>query len=76
VRDEVADRELETWLVVDGSASLDFGTALCEKRDLAVAAVGAVGFLTAGLVDRRRAYEVLVAYALAPFLAPEHWSAP
>lgn len=29
---------------------------------------GAVGILTAGLVDRQRAYEVLVAYALAPFL--------
>ena len=31
--------------------------------------IGAVGVLTAGLVDRRRAYEVLVAYALAPWLA-------
>jgi non-canonical (house-cleaning) NTP pyrophosphatase len=29
---------------------------------------GAVGILTAGLVDRQRAYEVLVSYALAPFL--------
>ena len=47
VRDTVADRELETWLVVDGSASLDFGTADCEKRDLATAAVAAFGFLTA-----------------------------
>ena len=34
---------------------------------------GAVGILTAGLVDRQRAYEVLVSYALAPFLAPEFW---
>jgi inosine/xanthosine triphosphatase len=31
---------------------------------------GAVGILTAGLVDRQRAYEALVAYALAPFLTP------
>jgi inosine/xanthosine triphosphatase len=31
---------------------------------------GAVGILTDGLVDRQRAYEVLVAYALAPFLTP------
>ena len=31
---------------------------------------GAVGILTAGLVDRQRAYEALVAYALAPFLLP------
>ena len=35
VRQMIADRELETWLVVDVSASLDFGTAGCEKRDLA-----------------------------------------
>src|SRR4051812_21965296 len=46
VRDTVADRELETWLVVDGSASLDFGTAECSKRDLAQAAAAAFGFLT------------------------------
>jgi len=46
VRDPVADRELETWVLVDCSASLDFGTANCEKRDLALAAVAAVGFLT------------------------------
>jgi uncharacterized protein (DUF58 family) len=46
VRDEVADRELEGWVLTDLSASLDFGTALCEKRDLAVAATAAVGFLT------------------------------
>lgn len=32
---------------------------------------GAVGILTAGLVDRQRAYEVLVSYALAPFLTEE-----
>ena len=36
--------------------------------------VGAVGILTAGLVDRQRAYESLVAYALARFLAPEHYA--
>ncbi len=32
---------------------------------------GAVGILTGGLVDRQAAYEVLVTYALAPFLNPE-----
>ena len=47
VRTTVADRELEMWLVVDNSASLDFGTANCEKRDLALAAAAAFGFLTA-----------------------------
>lgn len=31
---------------------------------------GAVGILTGGLVDRQRAYEALVTYALAPFLSP------
>jgi inosine/xanthosine triphosphatase len=35
---------------------------------------GAVGILTADLVDRQRAYEVLVTYALAPFLTPELYS--
>jgi inosine/xanthosine triphosphatase len=35
---------------------------------------GAVGILTADLVDRQRAYEVLVSYALAPFLTPELYS--
>ena len=34
---------------------------------------GAVGILTAGLVDRQRAYEVLVTYAIAPWLTPEYW---
>ena len=46
VRPAVADHELTAWVVADLSASLDFGTALCEKRDLAVAATAAVGFLT------------------------------
>ncbi len=45
VRMPVADRELETWLIVDLSASLDFGTATCEKRDLAVAAAAALTYL-------------------------------
>jgi uncharacterized protein (DUF58 family) len=46
VRQTVADRELETWAVVDLSPSLDFGTARCEKRDLAIVAVAAVAHLT------------------------------
>jgi uncharacterized protein (DUF58 family) len=48
IRETVADRELETWVVVDLSASLDFGTAACEKRDLAVAGMAAVAHLTGG----------------------------
>jgi uncharacterized protein (DUF58 family) len=46
VRETIADRELETWAVVDLSASLDFGTANCQKRDLAIAGLAAVGHLT------------------------------
>jgi uncharacterized protein (DUF58 family) len=46
VRETIADRELETWAVVDLSASLDFGTANCEKRDLAIAGLAAVSHLT------------------------------
>jgi inosine/xanthosine triphosphatase len=34
---------------------------------------GAVGILTAGLIDRQRAYEMLVTYALAPLLSPGYW---
>ena len=47
VRDTIAERELEMWFVVDGTASLDFGTARYEKRRLAMAAVAAFGFLAA-----------------------------
>lgn len=47
VRDTIADRELETWLCVDASASLDWGTASWEKRDLAVTAAAAFGLLGA-----------------------------
>jgi hypothetical protein len=46
VRQTVADRELETWLVVDLSPSLDFGTALSEKRELVFAAITAIVHLT------------------------------
>ena len=48
VRQMIADRELETWMVVDMSASLDFGTTVCEKRDLAVAAAAAITYLNSG----------------------------
>ena len=58
VRDPVADRELESWAIVDCSASLDFGTANCEKRDLALAAVAAIGFLTTRTGNRMGALVV------------------
>lgn len=46
VRTQIADRELETWLAIDRSASMGFGTRRHEKHDLALAAAAAVGFLT------------------------------
>ncbi|MFC4144655.1 DUF58 domain-containing protein [Micromonospora mangrovi] len=46
VRRTVADRELETWLAVDLSASLDFGTGRWLKRDVVVAAAAALTHLT------------------------------
>lgn len=35
---------------------------------------GAVGILTAGLIDRQRAYEPLVTYALAPWLSADYFA--
>jgi uncharacterized protein (DUF58 family) len=58
VRDLIADHELETWALVDMSSSMDFGTAKMEKRDLVVAALASIGFLTTRLGDRLGAYIV------------------
>ena len=46
VRDQIADRDLEAWLVVDVSAAMRFGTAKLEKAQVALAAAACVGFLT------------------------------
>ncbi len=46
IRQTIADRELETWILADRSPRLDFGTADVEKRDLVLAGAAAVGFLT------------------------------
>ena len=68
VRETVADRELATWVLLDRSASLDFGTARCEKRDLALAATAAIGFITLRTGNR---LGVVVATADGPrILAP------
>jgi uncharacterized protein (DUF58 family) len=56
VRDLVADRELEAWALADLSPSMDFGTADMEKRDLVVAAIGAIGFLAGRIGNRFGAY--------------------
>jgi uncharacterized protein (DUF58 family) len=47
VRTTEADRELQTWTVVDRSASMNFGTGEREKSEVAFAAAAAFGFLTA-----------------------------
>ena len=53
------------------------GEELGHAMDAVAAAVGtkygrgAVGILTAGLIDRQAAYEPLVTYALAPWLAAQ-----
>ena len=46
VRQTTADRELEAWMAIDLSASLDFSTAKYLKRDLALAAAAAITHLT------------------------------
>lgn len=46
IRQTIADRELESWLVVDLSPSMDFGTGLTEKRELVLAAATTVAHLT------------------------------
>lgn len=48
VRQTEADRELETWIIYDGSNSLAFGTGYYEKRELAMAGLAAIVFLVAG----------------------------
>jgi uncharacterized protein (DUF58 family) len=45
VRDTEADRELEVTLIVDQSSSMSFGTALAEKRDVALEIGGAIALI-------------------------------
>ncbi len=52
MRDAVAERELETTLLVDLTASMSFGTARTEKREVAIAVAAAVAHLAAGPGDR------------------------
>jgi uncharacterized protein (DUF58 family) len=46
VRTTEAEREVDTWIVADRSASLDFGTSRAEKRDVVLGASAAFGMLT------------------------------
>ena len=52
VGDQIADRELTTYAIVDATASMDFGTHTWEKRDLALSAATAFGVLTTRLGSR------------------------
>lgn len=52
VRDTVAERELETTLVVDLSGTMCFGTAHWQKRELAISAAAAFAHLSGGPGDR------------------------
>ena len=45
MRETHAERALDVWLLVDVSASVDWGTAVCLKRDRAVELVAAAGHL-------------------------------
>ncbi|MFD2796545.1 DUF58 domain-containing protein [Promicromonospora vindobonensis] len=47
-----AQHELDTWLLVDRSPSMAFGTALTEKVDVAEQVAAAVGLLTAAPGNR------------------------
>ncbi|NNE96572.1 MAG: DUF58 domain-containing protein [Acidimicrobiales bacterium] len=46
IRQTIAERELESWVVVDSAPRLGYGSGRREKRDLALAAAASVGFLT------------------------------
>lgn len=59
VREQIADRDLEAWLVVDTSAAMRWGTVTAEKAQVALAAAACVGFLTAR--NQNRLGAVLVA---------------
>lgn len=52
VRDTMADRELEAWALLDVTPSMNWGTAGVTKRDLGIAAVATIGFLSQRMGDR------------------------
>jgi uncharacterized protein (DUF58 family) len=59
VREQIADHDLTAWIVIDASASMQFGTVPNDKAQTALAAAACVGFLTAR--HRNRVGAVLVA---------------
>lgn len=52
VRDTIADRELEVWALLDATPSMNWGTDGVTKRDLGIAAVATIGFLSQKMGDR------------------------
>ncbi len=52
VRDTIADRELEVWALLDASNSMNWGTGGVTKRDLGIAAIATIGFLSQQMGDR------------------------
>lgn len=52
VRDTMADRELEVWGLLDVTPSMNWGTAGVTKRDLGIAAIATIGFLSQKMGDR------------------------
>ena len=52
VRDTMADRELEVWALLDVTPSMNWGTEGVTKRDLGIAAIATVGFLSQKMGDR------------------------
>lgn len=68
VRDQIADRDLEAWLVVDASPSMRFGTAAADKLQVAFGVSAAIGFLTAR--HQNRVGAVLLAGAELRTLPP------
>lgn len=52
VRDTMADRELEVWALLDATPSMNWGTDGITKRDLGIAAIATIGFLSQRMGDR------------------------
>ena len=68
VREQIADRDLTAWLVVDASAAMRFGTVTDEKSSTALAAAACVGFLTAR--NQNRLGAIVVSGPLLQVLPP------
>jgi uncharacterized protein (DUF58 family) len=68
VREQIADRDLTAWLVVDASATMQFGTVPNDKAHVATAAAACIGFLTAR--NQNRLGAVLVAGPSIHVVAP------